>query len=157
MPGAFAISVLKDDIRIAFNHDLGRILGRRSAGTATAREDDTGLFYSVLINPLDPSAMSVMAQVQRRDVSGSSFSVHAVARRRNVEMPRYGGRSVADDPSGACSRTWPRRVPCLRSDERDGASGVATERAQMAAKCSRRFWCGHLDRAERSACRTSRA
>jgi phage head maturation protease len=37
------------------------------------REDDKGSFYSVVINPLDPAAMSVMAQVQRRDISGSSF------------------------------------------------------------------------------------
>ncbi len=72
-PGAFALSVLEDDQRIAYNHDASRILGRRSAGTATIHEDARGLFYSVLINPLDPAAMSVMAQVQRRDVSGSSF------------------------------------------------------------------------------------
>ena len=101
-PGAFALSVLEDDQRIAYNHDASRILGRRSAGTATIHEDARGLFYSVLINPLDPAAMSVMAQVQRRDVRGQDYqlSVRAVAGRRNVGVQAirvrfHSGRSIA--------------------------------------------------------------
>ena len=62
-PARLRISVLEDDQRIAFNHDVNRILGRRSSGTAKVFEDDKGLFYSVLINPLDPQAVAVMAQV----------------------------------------------------------------------------------------------
>ena len=73
-PGAFRDSVKEDDIRVLFNHDANYVLGRQSAGTATVVEDGNGLRYEADVNPNDPQAMSVAAKVQRRDVTGSSFS-----------------------------------------------------------------------------------
>ena len=73
MPLARSATLNEDDIRIVYNHDTGRVLGRRSAGTARIFEDKRGLFYRVTINSNDPDALSVAAKVQRRDVTGSSF------------------------------------------------------------------------------------
>jgi phage head maturation protease len=44
-PGAFADSLRADDIRICYNHDIDRVLGRVSAGTVRLREDARGLRY----------------------------------------------------------------------------------------------------------------
>jgi HK97 family phage prohead protease len=72
-PGAFRDTIANDDIRASFNHNLDRILGRKSAGTATFSEDSKGLRYSVKVNEDDPNARSVAAMIARRDVAGSSF------------------------------------------------------------------------------------
>lgn len=60
------------DIVSCFNHDTDRLLGRTSAGTLTLTETDDGLRYKTYINPADPNAMSVWAQVERGDVTGAS-------------------------------------------------------------------------------------
>jgi uncharacterized protein len=73
-PGAFAESLKTVDVLVRFNHNEDRLLGRTSAGTATAREDARGLHYSVALNLSDPLAISVAAQVGRGDVTGSSFA-----------------------------------------------------------------------------------
>lgn len=74
LPGAFTRAVREDDIRVLYNHDPIYVLGRQSAGTAIVEEDASGLRYEADVNPDDPMAMSVAAKVQRRDVTGSSFS-----------------------------------------------------------------------------------
>ena len=61
-----------DDVRSCFNHRLNDILGRRSAGTLTLADTDTGLEYETAINPDDPMAMGVYARVKRGDVAGAS-------------------------------------------------------------------------------------
>jgi uncharacterized protein len=72
-PGAFREAVGRDDVRALFNHDPNILLGRKSAGTLTLREDDKGLYYEVTLNPDDPIAVGVGARVARRDITGSSF------------------------------------------------------------------------------------
>ena len=56
-PGAFAAS-LGGDVRALVNHDTTLVLGRTTAGTLELREDDTGLWGSILINPNDQDAMN---------------------------------------------------------------------------------------------------
>ena len=72
-PGAFKSS-LRDDICVAFNHDPNYILGRTANKTARVTEDRTGLRYECDVNSDDSQALSVAAKIDRRDVSGSSFS-----------------------------------------------------------------------------------
>jgi HK97 family phage prohead protease len=72
-PGAFAESIKRDDVRALFNHNPDTVLGRKSARTLTLREDAKGLWYSVTLNPDDPTAASIGARIKRRDVTGSSF------------------------------------------------------------------------------------
>lgn len=71
-PGAFT-NALNDDIRALINHDTTLVLGRNTAGTLQLREDDKGLWGSIIINPKDSDAMNIYARVQRGDVSQCSF------------------------------------------------------------------------------------
>lgn len=76
MPGAFANSIAKNDIRCLFNHDDGFVLGRTAANTLELTEDVHGLWGRVKINPNDRSAMDVYARVERGDISGCSFGFY---------------------------------------------------------------------------------
>lgn len=71
-PGAFT-NALNDDIRALINHDSTLVLGRNTAGTLQLREDNKGLWGSILINPNDSDAINLYARVQRGDVSQCSF------------------------------------------------------------------------------------
>ena len=71
-PGAFT-NALNDDIRALINHDTTLVLGRNTAGTLQLREDDKGLWGSIIINPKDSDALNIYARVQRGDVSQCSF------------------------------------------------------------------------------------
>lgn len=71
--GAFTKTVAEDDIRCLINHDTTLVLGRNIAGTFSLREDVTGLWGVVEINPDDQDAMNLYARVQRGDVSQCSI------------------------------------------------------------------------------------
>lgn len=75
-PGAFRASLddATRDVLATFNHDLARVLGRRSASTLRVGEDATGLAYAVDLDPEDPDAISVARKLARGDVRGSSFT-----------------------------------------------------------------------------------
>lgn len=72
--GAFdrAISE-KDDVRALFNHDVNQILGRSSAGTLRLSVDEVGLRYEFDV-PDSPNGQNLVAALERKDVTGSSFS-----------------------------------------------------------------------------------
>ncbi len=69
-PGAFDESLKKDDVRAFYNHDMGRILGRTSAGTLSLSTDKRGLAF---VLDLPRSATDVAESVDRGDISGMSF------------------------------------------------------------------------------------
>lgn len=71
-PGAFS-ATLGGDIRALTNHDARLVLGRTSAGTLTLREDESGLWGDIAINPNDSDAMNTWARVQRGDVTQCSI------------------------------------------------------------------------------------
>ena len=71
-PGAFS-NTLGGDVRALIDHETMYVLGRNSAGTLELREDNHGLWGSVLINPNDQDAMNLYARVQRGDVDQCSF------------------------------------------------------------------------------------
>lgn len=69
--GAFD-DALGDDVRVLFNHDPSRLLGRTKSGTASISVDETGLRY--LVRPPDTATgREVLELLQRGDISGSSF------------------------------------------------------------------------------------
>lgn len=74
-PGAFA-RVLSEspDVVAALNHDWNVILGRTTAGTLRLEETETGLRYTVDVNPLDTEAMNTYHKVKRGDVTQASFA-----------------------------------------------------------------------------------
>ena len=72
--GAFARYLSEgNDVKVLWNHDSNIVLGSTGNGTASLREDETGLFGSVEINDADVEAVSAYARVARGDVDGCSF------------------------------------------------------------------------------------
>lgn len=71
-PGAFT-ETLDGDIRALIDHETMYVLGRTTAGTLELREDETGLYGSILINPNDQDAMNLWHRVERGDVNQCSF------------------------------------------------------------------------------------
>lgn len=71
-PGAFT-ETLGSDVRALIDHETMYVLGRTTAGTLQLREDDTGLWGSILINPNDQDAMNLWHRVERGDVNQCSF------------------------------------------------------------------------------------
>ena len=72
-PGAFSETLGVDDVRALINHETMYVLGRNVAQTLELREDDHGLWGSIMINPNDQDAMNLYARVQRGDVNQCSF------------------------------------------------------------------------------------
>lgn len=70
--GAFS-ETLGGDIRALIDHETRLVLGRNKAGTLELREDDKGLWGSILLNPNDQDAMNLYARVERGDVNQCSF------------------------------------------------------------------------------------
>lgn len=71
-PGAFS-ETLDGDIRALTDHVTMYVLGRNGVSTLELREDDKGLWGSILINPNDQDAMNLYARVERGDVNQCSF------------------------------------------------------------------------------------
>lgn len=72
-PGAFKNALLTSDPRALFNHDPNYVLGRKSSGTLTLKEDDNGLWYEV--DPPDTQfANDLMKSIERGDIKESSFA-----------------------------------------------------------------------------------
>jgi len=70
--GAFAKSIVADDIRVLFNHDSNLVLGRNVNGTLILEEDDVGL--KVTVTPPDTQfARDLITQVERGDITQMSF------------------------------------------------------------------------------------
>ena len=73
-PGAFARYLASGgDVKVLWNHNSDIVLGSTGNGTAELREDEIGLFGSVLVNEKDQDAVNAHARVDRGDVSGCSF------------------------------------------------------------------------------------
>ena len=70
--GAFR-ETLDCDIRALIDHESRLVLGRTAAGTLELREDETGLWGRVKINPNDQDAMNLYERVKRGDVDQCSF------------------------------------------------------------------------------------
>ena len=77
-PGAFSRTLQGGDIRALINHDTTLVLARTKAHTLELREDERGLWGSVLINPNDQDAMNLYSRVKRGDVDQCSFGFEIV-------------------------------------------------------------------------------
>lgn len=73
-PGAFVLHLSSGaDVKILWNHDPNIVLGSTGNHTASLREDEKGLWGSVLLNERDQDAVNAYARVERGDVTGCSF------------------------------------------------------------------------------------
>jgi hypothetical protein len=82
-PGAFK-NTLAGDIRALVNHDTTLVLGRTSAHTLELREDEHGLWGSIVINPKDTDAMNLYERVKRGDVSQCSFGFDILSEETDI-------------------------------------------------------------------------
>lgn len=70
--GAFATTLQQDDVRALFDHDSGRLLGRKSTGTLRLEEDAKGLRVEIDL-PDTSDGRDVAQLVERGDLDGMSF------------------------------------------------------------------------------------
>lgn len=70
--GAFAGALTRSDPRALFNHDVNKVLGRKSAGTLEVYEDSRGL-RDVIHVPKASWAQDLVESIQRGDVRGQSI------------------------------------------------------------------------------------
>jgi HK97 family phage prohead protease len=75
-PGAFKRSLERgDDVFLLVNHDTDQLpLARRSAGTLTLTEDETGLLIDAELDPKNPRAAELGSALERGDVDKMSFA-----------------------------------------------------------------------------------
>jgi len=73
-PGAFASALKTSDVCCLYNHDFNYVLGRSANRTLRLYETGQGLEYYVDLLPDDGLCAMVADRIQRRDVSGCSFS-----------------------------------------------------------------------------------
>jgi HK97 family phage prohead protease len=71
-PGAFAQTIIEDDIRALFNHDANYVVGRNTNGTLTLSEDGHGLRA---VNVLEDTYIDeyLIKKIKRGDITGMSF------------------------------------------------------------------------------------
>jgi len=74
-PGAFARSVMDNDVRALWDHDSKYVLGRNRSGTMELEEDERGL--GVVIRPPETGwARDLLLSMKRGDVSQMSFGFY---------------------------------------------------------------------------------
>lgn len=85
-PGAFAQSIVEDDIRALFNHDRNYVLGRntKEANTLALAEDAIGLTVEII--PPDTQLIRdiVLSPIRRRDITQMSFAFEIAEENRQV-------------------------------------------------------------------------
>lgn len=88
VPGAFN-NLAGGDIRALVNHNTDLVLGRNIARTLELRDDPTGLWGRIRINPNDTDATNCLARVERGDVTQCSIGMEIV--REETELRADGG------------------------------------------------------------------
>lgn len=90
--GCFKASLASDiDVMCCRDHKREDILGRLSNNTLELSEDSKGLRFNVRLNPDDPQAVRIFAQVNRQDIKGAStrFMVDKIETTEKKENNRY--------------------------------------------------------------------
>lgn len=81
LPGAFDAAFANGaDVRMLFDHDKSKLLGRTTANTLRIGKDESGLYYSVDL-PDTTYARDMVALVKRGDIAGNSFGFKVKADR----------------------------------------------------------------------------
>jgi HK97 family phage prohead protease len=76
-PGAFAQSIIDDDVRCLANHDPNLVLGRNRSGTLALSEDAVGLRFECQLADTQ-AARDIAVSIERGDISQCSFAFDAV-------------------------------------------------------------------------------
>ena len=76
-PGAFTGSLNDDDQRALVDHDYGRVLGRRSAGTLRLNQTPASLDFEIDL-PDNNEGRDLSVSIDRRDITGVSIRFRPV-------------------------------------------------------------------------------
>lgn len=152
-PGAFSKSLANDDVRALFDHDSGRLLGRKSAGTLRLEEDDKGLRVEIDL-PDTSDGRDVAQLVERGDLDGMSFgfivrhdewdetadpprrTIHAVELREvsAVTFPAYPDTSLALRSRDAAKGRQTSEDEQARRNAAEAARRIAARKAEQDQK-----------------------
>lgn len=91
-PGAFAASILEDDVRCLRDHEECMVLGRNRAGTLKLAEDDRGLAIECPL-PDTSYARDLAVSLARGDISQMSFGFSVMSPNDEV-WENIGGKTV---------------------------------------------------------------
>ncbi len=84
------------DVVMVLNHDVGRVLGRTTAGTLHLRESNAGLYFSLTVDPSTPEGQTALGTVGRQDVRGCSFGFRVRAEEWEDGGDRLPLRTITD-------------------------------------------------------------
>lgn len=131
--GAFARSLKETDDILAFAyHDPSKPLGRRSAGTLTLTEDDTGLLVEIQLADTT-LARDVAADVAARNIEGMSFGFSTRKDSWTARMGQPDLRELLDvqlfEVSAVTMPAYPDTALALRSKP-NAAPAVSAEAMQ---------------------------
>ena len=141
-PGAFrAFLESGKDVKVLWNHNHDIVLGSTAACTATLREDDIGLWGSVLINEKDQDAVNAHARVERGDVDGRSFGFDIGRMEEDWDGDQYRTVILEVDPLYEVSPcTFPAYTDTSISARAQQSMEDAKRRFQEAEQKKRETW-----------------
>lgn len=141
-PGCFTRTLRENpDVLAILDHDIGRVLGRTTAGTLSLKEDRTGLFFELLPDPTTPSGQEAIGTVRRGDVKGCSFAFRVKAERWEDGGDRLPLRTILDVDLYEITLTgmpaYPTTTASLRIDGASNGSAAAVRAKAEAAMRAR--------------------
>lgn len=140
-PGAFANCLASgNDIKALWNHNPDIVLGSTAANTATLREDDVGLFGSILLNEQDQEAVNVYARVARGDVDGCSIGFDIVRQEESWQGDVYRTRLLEICLSEVSPCTFPAYTDTSITARAKDTLDRARERLSAAREARRNQW-----------------
>lgn len=144
-PGAFTETLKTSDVRAYFDHNSGRVLGRKSAGTLRIREDAKGLAVEIDL-PDTSDGRDVQKLIERGDVTGMSFGFIVTKQTwddtgdipsRTIDEVILREVSIVSEPAYDGTSIALRDLDSARKDK-DAADKTAEQRAADAAAAKRR-------------------
>ena len=140
-PGAFTNTLASGrDVKALWNHNLDIVLGSTAAHTSTLREDNIGLFGSILINEKDQDALNAHARVERGDVDGCSFGFNIVRMEESWVDGEYRTRMLEVELFEISPCTFPAYMDTNISARAKDTVEDARERFRQAQEAKRNQW-----------------
>lgn len=140
-PGAFTNTLASGrDVKALWNHNHDIVLGSTAAHTSTLREDNIGLFGSILINEKDQDALNAHARVERGDVDGCSFGFNIVRMEESWVDGEYRTRILEVELFEISPCTFPAYMDTNISARAKDTVEDARERFRQAQEAKRNQW-----------------
>ncbi len=139
--GAFANSIRDADVRAYFDHDRGRVLGRKSAASLRLSEDAKGLRVEIDL-PNTSDGRDVRELIERGDISGMSIGMIVLKESwdqtvepalRNIQEVVLREVSIVSEPAYEGTSIALRSLEAARRERRGKNFSAASQRMRMKA------------------------